>query len=64
MEKAGRPGEKVDSCSKEPTPPCQSGAMAFKGEFQGCTGWGRGGGYMPTSTVSSDSHLEVCHAGV
>ena len=41
-EEASNPGEKVDSCPKEPTPSCPPGGRVFKGKFQGCTsrGWG------------------------
>ena len=41
VEEDRNPGEKVDSCPKEQTPPCWLGAKFFKGVFQGCIGEGR-----------------------
>lgn len=43
--------------SKSQLLPADQGTIAFKGEFKGDTGGGRG--YMQNSTVSSDIHLEI-----
>ena len=34
-EEASNPGEKVDSCPKEPTIPCHQGQEFLKGNFRG-----------------------------
>lgn len=57
--KADNPGEKLDSCSKEPNPLLIRGQEILKGNFKNTQV--ERGGYMQRNTVMSDSHLEIVH---
>ena len=56
IEKRDNPGEKVDSCPKEPIPTADY-RTDFKGKLEG---WA-GRDYKQNKTVSFENHLETGH---
>ena len=57
-----QPGEKADSCQKANFLLLIRGQELLKGSYRSV--WAKGGGYVQSSTLSSDSHPEISHAVV